>query len=82
MSSTEYGENLDGNMAAAIQQVIGGIETGIVTKFVVIAEAMNEEGQRSFWTFCTPGAMSWDTKGLLLEALDAETARSIRDRTE
>ena len=58
---------------ALIAQLVEGLEPGsLVTKFVVVAEVIDPSGGRAVWCDNQPGAMRWDTYGLLTYALEQE----------
>jgi hypothetical protein len=42
----------------------------IVTKFVIVAEVIGIDGRRSLWTDTNDDATPWDSKGLLVHALE------------
>jgi len=60
--------------AELVGQIIEGLEPGaFVTKFVLIAEVIDTDGERGIWTETHYGAKPWDTLGLLtysIECLD------------
>lgn len=45
---------------------------GLVNKFIIVAEVIDEEGERDIWMSSQYGATRWDNYGLLLEALQTE----------
>ena len=47
---------------------------GLVNKFLIVAEVIDEDGQRDFWTVSHEGSTRWDNYGLLMEALQQEKA--------
>lgn len=66
-----------------VTQIVGERDPGcMVTKFVVIAEVIDPEGERGVWTETHEDALRWDTYGLLVEALQAEKARQIAEEIE
>lgn len=61
------------NSTAAVAQLIQGLDPGAyVTKFVVVAEVIDTDGERGVWTETHDGATKWDTFGLLHFALHRE----------
>jgi len=56
-----------------IAEIIEGLDPGaLVTRFVVIAEVIDAEGERAIWTDTSDGSTRWDTYGLLTYALEEE----------
>lgn len=76
VSQAEY-ERLRDQVERAISTALQGVEQSILTKFVVIAETVDGDGQRGLWSMAGGDAMSWDTKGMLSEALDRERAATF-----
>lgn len=67
----------------AITQLINGLDPGaVVTKFVVVAEVIDANGERNVWTETHDGAMPWDRIGLLRYALWLETASGLDEDDE
>lgn len=77
----------DGDIAAAIQRdlqeafgaVLARHERSMVTKWVALIETMDQDGVRGMWPLATGGMTAWDTKGMLLEALDMEQGKTLAD---
>lgn len=64
----------------AIAQLINGLDPGaVVTKFVVVAEVIDADGEPNVWTETHDGAMPWDRIGLLRYALWLEAAETAAD---
>lgn len=51
-------------------------------RWLVLAETVDGSGTRAMWTATSEGLTSWDSKGMLLDALDREAADTIRERLE
>lgn len=69
--------------ARLVGQIIEGLDPGaFVTKYVVVAEAIDTEGQRAVWSQASDDATRWDTYGLLTEALQTEKAAHIAERMD
>lgn len=59
----------------AIQNIVETIDPGaIVTKFLVIAEAIDKDGKRAVYSATNGDAQAQDTMGLLNHALEKERA--------
>ena len=57
----------------AIAKLVEDFEPGaMVTKFVVVAEVINGQGECGVWTTTHEGAKTWDTLGLLTYAMTME----------
>lgn len=70
-------------MAAAdahIAGLINDVDPGaFVTKYVVIAEVIDANGDRAVWMDSSDDATQWDTYGLLTYALNHEAAQAEYD---
>lgn len=52
-----------------VGQIIEGLEPGsFVTRYVLVAEVIGPNGERSIWTETHEDAADWDTLGLLTYA--------------
>ncbi|KOT95937.1 hypothetical protein ADK70_10150 [Streptomyces rimosus subsp. pseudoverticillatus] len=59
---------------AALAEVFGGWELGLLARAVLIAELLDEDGERTLSVITTPGVPDWDTVGLCrYGALSVET---------
>ncbi|MEU7158492.1 hypothetical protein [Streptomyces chrestomyceticus] len=59
---------------AALAEVFGEWELGLLARAVVIAELLDEDGERTLSVTTTPGVPDWDTVGLCrYGALSVET---------
>ncbi|KOU06466.1 hypothetical protein ADK86_05985 [Streptomyces sp. NRRL F-5755] len=59
---------------AALAEVFGDWELGMLARAIVIAGILNEDGERSLSVVTTPGVPDWDTVGLCrYGALSIET---------
>ena len=64
--------------AELVGQIIEGLDPGaFVTKFVLVAEVIGQDGERGVWREAHDGATRWDTYGLLTEAMQAEQAQQL-----
>lgn len=60
---------------AIISQLIEGLDHGaLVTRFVVIAEVIDTDGERCMWVDTHDGSTRWDTYGMLTWAINEEAA--------
>ena len=66
-------------MNAAVTGVLAKHERCMTTKWVVLADVIDEDGVRWLWALGSSGATAWDIKGLLLQALDVERAKTVAD---
>lgn len=58
-------------------------KTGFMaTKWAVIAEVIDENGERSLWTLAPTGQLAWDTLGLLEFARQLEQADAVSNILE
>ena len=56
-----------------VSELIAGLDAGaMVTKYVVVAEVIDTEGQRAVWVEHGDTCMAWDLQGLLSFALTEE----------
>lgn len=53
----------------AISDILGRRRKEMVTRVVLVAETMDEEGRKGMWTCATPGLATWDERALLDYAL-------------
>lgn len=66
-------------MRHAVETALGG---EMVTRFVVIAETIDENGVRALWTQAADGQKAWDTLGLLRFAEHQELAAEVRTQIQ
>jgi len=66
-----------------ISQFVDGLDPGaMVTKFVVIAEGIDPQGERAVYTATHENANSWDVMGLLKYAMTREESSMVADYIE
>lgn len=66
--------------ADLVGQIIEGLEPGsFVTKYVLVAEVIGQDGTRGVWTQTNAEAERWDTYGLLTHAMQGEHSAQVRD---
>jgi hypothetical protein len=72
---------LQADLHAALSRVINDHEDGAsyLTRFVVLAEVVEDDGQRVLWTVAAEGMRRWDTLGLLEDARLREYTAAVRD---
>jgi hypothetical protein len=70
--------SIEQDLADAIAGVLGRHEHSMTTKFVAVIEVMDSAGDLALWTFTNEGARAWETKGMLLQALDEEIVATLR----
>jgi hypothetical protein len=59
----------------AVSSAVRDVDGGMVTKWVMLAEGIDEDGERALWLVANKDALSWDTIGMLHYALALEQAR-------
>ncbi len=67
---------IERDLNAAIAEVIGRHENGMVTKWVALVETMNPDGERGMWPMTSDGVMAWDVLGMLEHAMILERAQT------
>lgn len=65
---------------AALGQIIGEVEGGFVSRWSVVIESAEANGERGVWIMAPADAKSWDTLGMLNYAVAVEQARIVRDQ--
>lgn len=64
----------------AMQHLLNTIDpTAVVTRFVILAEVVDEEHGRCVWAIRAPDQRAWDTLGLLDFARSLEYAAADKD---
>lgn len=66
-------EDLNRALDGVIQRACADAGT-TVTKWVLVAEGIEQDGQRSLGAFCSPGVTGWDTIGMLDHQIAREHA--------
>lgn len=61
----------------ALSTIIAKYGSPITTKWVVLAESIEENGQRGMWMLTTPGQQRWESLGMLHYAIGKETAAEV-----
>lgn len=72
-------DDLRADIGATVTAMLSKHERSMTTKWFVLAETIDEDGERGLWTLASDGATSWDVKGMLREALDVEAAKTFAD---
>lgn len=70
------------DLTEAITAALNKHETSIVTKWVMVAETVDGNGDIGLWTCASKGLAVWDEKGMLHHAVDLTRAKTIRDQLE
>lgn len=65
-------DNAEGYVAKILEEIQSGC---VMTKFILIAEAINQEGERGAYYVKNEGSMLWDEIGMLEFALAHAKAR-------
>lgn len=64
-----------------IGELVDGLDPGaFVTRWVIVAEVIDTEGERAVWMDTSDDATPWDTLGLLEYALQRERSAQVVDR--
>lgn len=66
----------------AISDALNNVEVAVVTKWVLLAESVNGDGERGLWLVAPEDAKAWDTIGMLTYALHLEQARTIQRESD
>jgi hypothetical protein len=72
---------------AALRTVLDGIipeafrqhEGSMVTKWVLLAEVIDKDGDRGLWTMAPSGLKPWESVGMLAFAQQTEQAQMVAD---
>lgn len=62
-------ELIEQRLRQAVGEIVRDVEGGVVTKFVMVIETFDSEGELGAWTLCSDGITIWDVLGLLDFAL-------------
>lgn len=57
-------------------------ETGLVTRWIVIAEVAEQGGERSLWTTVSVGLKTWESQGMLHDVLVRDSHRGLEELDE
>jgi hypothetical protein len=71
------GPDLQDALGDALSDTFRRVEAGMLTRWVVLAESIDEDGQRGLWLITQEDARAWDTIGMLTYALHLEQARTV-----
>lgn len=64
----------------ALGKIVLEEDGSVVTKWIVVAEVMNvNEEMPSLWMLSSDGLTSWQSKGMLMHALDRERQATWKD---
>lgn len=79
MTEAELCEAAHDAVSGLIQQIDPG---SMVTRFLVVAEIINADGDRAVWMAAAPGQNAWDSLGLIDYARAREYAGIAREETD
>ena len=66
--------------ADQVGEIIENLDPGaFVTRFVLIAEVISEDGRRGVWTSTHDDATRWDLYGLLMETMNDLNASHLKE---
>jgi hypothetical protein len=71
-------DRLNAELHEAIAGVLAKHGRMMLNRALVLAETIEEDGDRAMWIGATPGTKSWDTYGLLRAGLAVEDAATAR----
>ncbi|MFC4512215.1 hypothetical protein [Streptomyces ehimensis] len=52
------------DMEASLAMVVGEAELGLLARAVVVAEILDDDGERTLTVLTTPGLTEWDSLGM------------------
>ena len=70
-------EEVCNKIADAISNILGA-EAEMVTRWVVLIETLDKDGDRGLWSLSDHDAKPWDTLGMLMFGVQKEQARISR----
>jgi hypothetical protein len=70
-------EEVCDKIASAISNILGE-EAEMVTRWVVLVETLDKDGDRGLWSLADHDAKPWDTLGMLMFGVQKEQARISR----
>lgn len=70
------------DVTEAISTALGKHEKSIITKWIMIAETIDDNGQVGLWTCASKGLTAWDEKGLLHHMIDTGRATAIKHKLQ
>lgn len=76
---SDVGEELNKQLAEAIEGVFQRVEGGIVTKWLLIAETVGPDGERRLWANMSDDLKPWELIGMLRFIEQTEGAAWKRD---
>lgn len=74
--------DIEDDLAAALAEVTAKHERSMVTRWVVVVETIDAEGERGVWMVADLQAKAWDTVGLLGHALNVQRAQTVKAALE
>jgi len=78
MASDEELDNMQQEMTDVLASVLAKYENSMITKWIALVEVVTlEDGERGLWQLASEQTKAWDIKGMLHQALDQETAKTL-----
>lgn len=71
----EKNEAMQQELLEALSKILQKFEACMVTKYVVLVETVDEQGQRGLWTCESEGMVPWESLGLVEYARQVVQAR-------
>lgn len=70
-------------MGEAVAAVVNESEAAVITRWIVLAEGVDVNGERAVWAYSAEDSKSWDSLGLLQYGIQREqaalTANEVRN---
>jgi hypothetical protein len=82
VSGEELGDAMSATLGDAVASAVEQHEHGMVVKWICLVETIDAQGTRGLWPLTSEGVMAWDTKGMLLHALDLIQGQTIHPPEE
>jgi hypothetical protein len=70
-------DDLKREIEDAIGTVLNRHETALITKWIVLVEAIDGDGDRCLWTLGSDTLTKWDGLGILTYGLQLEQAKAV-----
>lgn len=72
--------DLNERLHAAVSEALRDEGSMMLTRAVVLAEVIEEDGSTALFVGCTPGTQAWQSLGMLRYAASLEDAATTADR--
>ena len=66
------GEAMEEELTQAVDGIVSRHNGGMATKWAMVVETINADGERGMWSFTSAGIAPWDTLGLFSYAIKLE----------